>query len=187
MSKHAAKPADNPLTLKVFVNLVGPKAIPAKPPVPFPGSPDPRMRLKNFERSYREHNAGPQGADFPLVQPKQAWLDAFDSYERLVMVAHAARRQEGVGDRRQDTAPEPEPATYAGGSEFGTATETEPAPEPEPEPVAFAGGESGGGGGGSAFETVAGAQVDTIAADSPPEPLSESLGAPDPIEPPTDQ
>lgn len=164
MSKHAAKPADNPLTLKVFVNLVGPKAIPAKPPVPFPGSPDPRMRLKNFERSYREHNAGPQGADFPLVQPKQAWLDAFDSYERLVMVAHAARRQEGVGDRRQDTAP-----------------------EPEPEPVAFAGGESGGGGGGSAFETVAGAQVDTIAADSPPEPLSESLGAPDPVEPPTDQ
>lgn len=194
MTKHASNPA-NPLTLRVFVNLVGPKAIPKSPPVPFPGSPDPRTRLRNFERAYREQNAGPQGADFPLAQVKQAWLDSFDAYERIVMLAHAARRQEGAGDRRQapEQTTEPEPAQEpaqepAADHEYAVESMAPKADEPEPEPM-FAGGESGGGGGGSTFTEAAGAQQAAIeqqaaesVAESAPEPLSESLGAPEPVE-----
>lgn len=161
------------LSLGTFVNLVGARMIGAEPPawdvVNQGPVPDRRTRLTRFGAAYRQQMANPATAsDFPVLNTREAWLQSFAAWEKIVMVSHAIERSDRtmamipgaipVEDETDETL-DPEYAVEL----LTRATRATRSPEPETDPLVqsdpmFAGGASGGAGGGATFTDLAGAQ-----------------------------
>lgn len=197
------------MNLVAFIHLVGPRAVAPEPPAWDPrkgAKPDVKARLNRFKTAYLEGRAGhvdagrhPRAeADFPLHQTKQAWLDSFNAFERLTMVAHALERQLEKDEKQAHDLPPSGPGPFTDhADELQYLSHAEGHPGAE----TFAGGESGGGGGGTDWKTQQDAYTgggpaeavlepgvdiapvaETSVMESAPEPLSESLEAPEPVE-----